>query len=204
MKARFHQLSQGLKARKYEAALLCIVAFFIVAELATGTSNVKLVVDGKSNVIKTRARTVAAVLSENGVSVKAFDEVTPKLSSILQEGAVVKVKHAVPLNLKINKKRIAFRSTAATVNEALKDYGLNVKPVDIVKPSGDTKIAAGMTVEVIPVTSKCEGEKVATPFVTVTKKDPSLAYGKQKVITAGKTGLTLKVTEVFFEDVRTE
>jgi uncharacterized protein YabE (DUF348 family) len=202
MKARFHQLSQGLNKRKYEAALLCIVAFFVVAELATLTSNVKLVVDGKQSAVKTRARTVAAVLSENGVSVRAFDEVTPELSSVLHEGVVVKVKHAVPLNLKINKKRVAFRSTASTVDEALRDFGLQVKPVDIVKPSGDTKITAGMTVEVIPVTSKCEVERLATPFATVKKNDSSLAYGKQKVITVGKSGVTLKVTEVVYEGDR--
>jgi uncharacterized protein YabE (DUF348 family) len=202
MKARFHQLSRGLVARKYEAALLCMVAFFVVAEFAASASTVKLVVDGKVDTVKTRARTVAAVLSENGVSVKAFDEVTPKLSSIVREGATVEVRHAVSLNLKINKKEIAFRSTADTVGEALKDFGLFVKPVDKIKPNGDTKVAAGMTVEVIPVTSKCEVERIATPFQTVTKKDPNLAYGKKKILTTGKTGVTMKVTETVFEGDR--
>jgi uncharacterized protein YabE (DUF348 family) len=202
MKARFRQLSQGLAARKYEAALVCIIAFLVVAEFATSASTVKLVVDGKTCMIKTQARTVAAVLSENGVSVKAFDEVTPKLSNQVREGATVRVKHAVPLNLKINKKEIALRSTASTVSEALKDFGLYLKPADKIKPSGDTVITAGMTVEVIPVTSKCEVEKVATPFNTVTKNDPTLAYGKKKIVTVGKTGLTMKVSEVIYEGDR--
>jgi 3D (Asp-Asp-Asp) domain-containing protein len=112
------------------------------------------------------------------------------------------VKHAVPLNLKINKKEIALRSAANTVAEALKDFGLYLKPADKIKPSGDTMIAAGMTVEVIPVTTKCEVEKVATPFNTVTKNDPTLAYGKKKIVTVGKTGLAMKVSEVVYEGDR--
>jgi uncharacterized protein YabE (DUF348 family)/3D (Asp-Asp-Asp) domain-containing protein len=199
MKVRFHQLGRVLVARSYEAALLSLIAFFIIADLATSASTVKLVIDGKTDLIKTRARTVAAVLSENGVSVKAFDKVTPKLSSILREGEIVNVKHAVPLNLKINKKEIALMSTANIVSEALKDFGLAVKPEDKIRPSGNTKIVAGMTVEVVPLSSKCEVVKVAMPFQTITKKEPTMEYGKHKTITLGKTGLLMKVLETIFE-----
>ncbi len=202
MSTRFHQLARGIRGRKYEIILLSLIMVFVLMDMVYGGTTVNLTIDGKANTITTRARTVATVLRENGVTVKANDEVTPKPSSALKEGMIVQVKHAVPVTIRMNKQGIAMMSTAGTVGEALKDIGLRLKPVDKVTPNVSEKLIAGMTVEVTLVKSTCEVTKVPVAYQRVTNDDPNLDYGQQVVVSQGKPGLLLRIVEVVFEGDR--
>ncbi|MBE0446865.1 MAG: DUF348 domain-containing protein [Actinobacteria bacterium] len=199
MSARFHQLALGPRARKYEVILLALIMVFVLVDLVYCEAKVTLVVDGEKRVIKTRARTVADVLKENGVTVKAFDEVTPDPSKRIKEGMTVDVEHAVPVIVKINKEKITMMSNADTVGEVLKDIGLRLKPADKVQPNRDEKLTAGMVVEVALSTREYEITKIPVPYKTVRKKDPNLNYGKRRVVTQGKQGLLMRIVEVVFE-----
>ncbi len=196
MEARFHQIARGFRERKYEVILLTLIMVFVLMDLVYGGTTINLAIDGKAKTVNTRARTVATVLRENGVTVKAFDEVTPKLSAILKEGMIVRVRHAVPVTVKLNNQEIAMMSVADTVGGVLKDMGLQVKPVDKVRPNKNDKVKAGMKVEVTLITSKCEVTKEPVAYQTVTQEDPNLDYGKKVTVTQGKPGLLLRVTEV--------
>ncbi|MHB8840506.1 MAG: 3D domain-containing protein [Candidatus Aquicultor sp.] len=202
MSTRFHQLARGIRGRKYEIILLSLIMVFVLMDMVYGGTTVNLTIDGKASTITTRARTVATVLRENGVTVKANDEVTPKPSSALKEGMTVQVKHAVPVTIRMNKQGIAMMSAAGTVGEALKDIGLRLKPVDKVVPNVSEKLIAGMTVEVTLVKSKCEVTKVPVAYQRVTNADPKLDYGQQVVVSQGKPGLLLRIVEVVFEGDR--
>lgn len=198
MSARFHRLACGFSAKKYEIALLALIMVFVLVDVILGGTTVNLTVDGKTKIIKSRAGTVEAVLRENGVTVKASDEVSPKPSAKIKEGMQVDVKHAVPLTVRVNNQKIAAVSAADTVGGVLEDIGLETKPEDKIQPGLDEKIKAGMTVEVTLVTKKCEVTKEPVPYKSVKKYDKNLDYGKKVVVTKGKPGLLLKVTEVVF------
>jgi len=202
MKARFHQLALGLGARKYEIVLLALIMVFVLMDLVYSEAKVNLVINGETKTIKTRARTVAAVLSENGVTVKAFDEVTPEPSERIREGTTVNVKNAIPVAIKVNKEEIEVMSTADTVGGVLRDIGLRVDSADRVNPDKGSKLAAGMTVEVTLITKKFEVTKTPVPYQTVSKNDSQMDYGKKEVVTQGKPGLLMKVVEVIYEDDR--
>ncbi|MCL6473155.1 MAG: ubiquitin-like domain-containing protein [Firmicutes bacterium] len=199
MEARFHQLARGLREKKYEIALLSLIMVFVLMDLIYAGTNVNLTVDGKSKTVSTRARTVATVLRENGVTVRAFDEVTPKLSAIVKEGMTVKVRHAVPVTVVLNNQEITTMSAADTVGGVLKGIGLQTKPADKVQPAVGGKVRAGMRIAVTLVTSKCEVTRDPVPYQTVTKEDPNLDYGKRLTVTQGKPGLLLRITEVVLE-----
>lgn len=200
--ARFHQIARSLKTNRYEIVLLSLIMFFIVADMVSSAAKVQLTIDGQSKTVVTRARTVAAVLKENGVTVKAKDDVTPKLSAKIQEGMALNVRHAVPITVKLDEQKIATVSTAGTVGGVLRDMGLQIGSDDKIRPNRDEKVAAGMTVEVTLVTKKCEVTKVPVPYQTISKADPNLDYGKQVVVTQGKPGLLMKVMETVFEGDR--
>lgn len=199
MGARFHQIARSLRDRRYEIILLSLIMVLVLIDLVNGANQVRLVVDGKAKEIKTRARTVAAVLRENGVTVKASDKVAPRLSSKVNGDMAIEVKHAVPVTIALNEQKIETMSTASTVEEVLEDIGLRLKPADHVKPNKKEKVTAGMTVEVTPVTSKCEVAKIPVPYQQVIKRDPALDYGKKLVVAKGKPGLLLRVTETILK-----
>lgn len=199
MKARFPQLASGFGARKYEVILLALIMVLVLMDMVYSEATVDLVIDGKMKTIMTRGRTVAAVLNENGVTIKASDEVTPELSDRVREGMTVKVQQAVPLKIRINEDEFAVMSTEGTVGGALKDIGLRLKPADKVEPSVDTRLGAGLVINVALVTSKFEVTKTPIPYETVNKSDADLDYGKKKVVATGKQGLLVKIVEVVYE-----
>lgn len=199
MEARFHQIARIFRERKYQVILLSLIMVFVLLDMVYGSTMINLTIDGKTKTVHTRARTVAAVLRENGVTVKAFDKVVPKLSYRIKQGMTVTVRHAVPVTVKLNNQEIAMMSTASTVGGILRDMRLQTKPADKVYPNKDEKVKAGMKVEVTLVTSEYEVAKVPVAYQTVTKEDPNLDYGQKVTVTQGKPGLLLRVTKIVLQ-----
>ena len=156
----------------------------------------RLVVDGTSTAVSTQSQTVAALLSESVVPVASGDLVSPTVDSPLDEGAVVVVRHRVPVTLDLAGQIIHLRVFGRSVADALVMAGLDPTGGISTEPAIDAPLAAGMTIVAKDVFFRVTEEEVAVPFDTDVSGDPSLASGKRVVVTKGTNGSAVRVWQV--------
>ncbi len=120
--------------------------------------------DGVTQVIRTRALTVADILAEAGISLAPGDQVSMenrKGSNTLH----IHVRRAIPITLHEDGEESTFRTTAATVGQALREAGMDLYLADRVEPGPAQPVSAGMHIYVersIPVTVQVDGQTIRT------------------------------------------
>lgn len=126
-KARGAERADGQVRRLLPRAL-------VVAFLAGGTTAfvaedkaVELTVDGAPRTLHTFADDVTELLADQGVEVGAHDVVLPAPGTELEDGAEITVLHGRPVRLTIDGERRVVWTTARTVEEALRQWGVRVE-----------------------------------------------------------------------------
>lgn len=178
-----------------------VIVVFVVATLglssftgfAWASKSVTLVVDGSSKSVSTTSSDVASLLSEAGVTVGSGDLVSPVTSTFLDDGAVVVVRHEVPVTLRLAGRTLQLRVLGRTVADALVMAGLDPTGGVSTEPSVDSPLVAGMTIVAKDVFIRVTEQEVAVPFQTVVVGDPSLPIGRRIVVTKGITGTAVRV-----------
>jgi len=148
----------GHRAKRRSRSSLPLLALnlAIVMVLAGGTAaygalsqTVTLTVDGKSDTVRTFGGTVADVLDDHGVEVRAGDQLNMRTTEGISDGDTISVAYAKPVNLTVDgvaSEQVVFDKT---VGQALKSLG--VAPADGSFVSAKTTKAvprAGMTLVV--------------------------------------------------------
>jgi 3D (Asp-Asp-Asp) domain-containing protein len=157
---------------------------------------VTLVVDGTSTAVSTQSQTVAALLTEAAVPVAPGDLLSPAADSVLDEGAVVVVRHGIAVTLDLAGQIIPMRVFGRTVADALVMAGLDPTGGISTDPALDTPLTPGMTIVAKDVFFRVSEEEVAVPFDTDISGAPELASGKRVVVTKGKDGSAVRVWQV--------
>ena len=178
-----------------------VIAVFVVATLglssftgfAWASKSVTLVVDGSSKSVSTTSSDVASLLSEAGVAVGSGDLVSPVASAFLDDGAVVVVRHEVPVTLQLAGRTVQLRVLGRTVADALVMAGLDPTGGISTDPSVDSPLVAGMTIVAKDVFLRVTEQEVAVPYETVVVGDPSMPVGRRIVVTSGVTGTAVRV-----------
>lgn len=186
-----------LKTQYYVAAL--IAAFLGLASI-TGfvwaPKNITIVVDGSPTSVTTESTDVASVLSEAGVPLSTGDLVSPAASTAIEDGAVVVVRHVVPVVLVHNGRSVSLAVLGRSVADALVMAGLDPTGGIKTDPSVDAPLVAGMTITASDVFIRVSEEEVTLPFETVVHGDPVLPAGKRVVVTRGSKGAAVRVWQV--------
>jgi len=130
---------------------------------------VQVTVDGQSTTIQTHATSVNQVLQEARVTLGAHDELqvegdlrSPPTSS---EPARIVIRRALPFTVREDSREITYHTTASTVGEALHQAGLTLYLADRVRPGLNTRVSAGMSIDVErskPVTVRVDGRTTRT------------------------------------------
>ncbi|MEV7125478.1 ubiquitin-like domain-containing protein [Streptomyces sp. NPDC093260] len=127
----------------------------VVAFLAGGTTAfvakdkaVELTVDGRPRTLHTFADDVTGLLAEQGVPLDARDAVTPAPGAALSSGDVVEVRHGRPVRLTLDGRRYEAWTTALTVGEALREWGVRAEGAYLSAAPSRTVGRAGLTLEV--------------------------------------------------------
>lgn len=181
-----------------------LIAVFIAATLGLSSitgfvwarKSVTLVVDGVSMSVSTESASVASVLKEAGVSVVGDDLVSPAPSADLADGAVVVVRHVIPVTLDLGGQPVHLDVLGRTVADALVMAGLDPTGGITTDPSADTLLVPGMTIRAADVFVRVQEEEVAVPFDTVVQGDPGLPLDRRVVVTKGVAGSTVRVWQV--------
>jgi len=178
-----------------------VIAVFVAAILglssttgfAWANKSVTLVVDGSSTRVSTQSSDVASLLSEAGVSVASGDLVSPVASAPLDDGAVVVVRHEVPVTLVLSGQSLELRVLGRTVADALVMAGLDPTGGISTDPAVDAPLLAGMRITAKDVFYRVSEQEVALPYESHIEGDPSLPSGRRVVVKKGSAGSALRV-----------
>jgi uncharacterized protein YabE (DUF348 family) len=87
-------------------------------------------IDGQRRELRTHASTVGEALRRAGLELHPEDLVTPGVGAPLQDGQIISVQRARPINLHADGKIHQLRTQAVTVGQVLSEAGLKLGPAD--------------------------------------------------------------------------
>ncbi|RDI38398.1 G5 and 3D domain-containing protein [Falsibacillus pallidus] len=161
---------------------------------------VGLKVGNKEKTVWTTAETVGELLQEQKVKVGEHDKINPAIGTNVKNNMNIAIENAFPFTLVDGGKKKEFWSTSTTVADFLEQQGITLKSLDRVKPGLNQEIEPNDVINVVRVEKVTDVVEEPTDFAVVTKKDSSLAKGKQKVIHEGKKGVISKHYEIVKEN----
>ncbi len=182
------------------ASLFALLTTTGFASDVFGKTDVTLVVDGKTEQIRTYADTVADVLDEKGIEIQSTDKVTPTMSSKTNDQMKIEVENSFPVTIQVDGKKEEVWSTSTTVANFLENQQVTLNKLDYIEPSMNETITASSTVKITRVEKVSDVVEEPIDFKTVKQADKTLAKGKQKVIQVGVKGVIQKMYERTLED----
>ncbi|MGE5454467.1 MAG: 3D domain-containing protein [Methylocystaceae bacterium] len=150
---------------------------------------VTLVVDGKRVDTHTFKRTVKDVLNENQIALHTGDKTRPVLSALVDDDTKIEVIRAFPVQIIMGGKSTKVVTTPALVADVLQQAGVKPVPVDLIRPSLNTRLTGQATIQIIKVTSNMTTVKQTLPFSVQRTADPTLEKGLLRTVKKGKNGL---------------
>lgn len=204
-----------LKSRGTIITLSTLVALGLVGggtatAISLDKDTVTLSVDGKQQTVSTRARDVASLLAQQGITVGERDIVQPNPSTRINEGTAVTVQYARPVTLTIDGKKVVRWTTATNLATVLTQLSLD-DPKTLLSTNRSSGIGRdGLTVTVTTprvVTIKTAGgTKQAKVAGNATVEDALKAVGitldKRDIVTPVRTTPVATVSTITFQDVK--
>lgn len=119
------------------------------AAVAMDKDTVTITTDGSSQTVDTRAKTVAQLLEQQGITLAEHDVIQPQVDTPVVDGAAVTIKIGKPLTLNVDGKTITRWTTALTLDEALAQLDLD-DAKNLVSTNRSTALQRqGLQVEVV-------------------------------------------------------
>lgn len=165
-------------------------------------------IDGKEETFVTYKGTVKDVLHEKGIALAAKDKVQPSLESKVSEKETIKLKTAIPVEVKANGIQVQVLTAEDTIEdmldaeeETLQEQGIEFdKEVDEVSPSLDSTIDGDINVQLVKVQTKNLVEKQPINFDTIVEKSEELDSSVQKVKSEGVNGEKEITYQIVYKD----
>lgn len=187
--------------RKFLLPTLLILTVCVLAVvLVTKRKDITLVIDGKTTNVVTYKDTVKAVLSENDIKVGEKDKISPSLDSEIEDNSTITIKRAIDVTISVDGKTLNILSAEDNVETLLSAEGITLNEKDKIEPSKETKLYAGLAIDITRVENKTETEAVPVEFETVLKTDSSLANTVTKTVQEGANGEKKITYDVVYED----
>lgn len=161
---------------------------------------VALTVGKQKRMLRSTARTVDQLLTEQKINVTKFDEVTPALSTELKGNLQVAVDKAIPVTVVADGETRQVWSTSTTVADFLKTQHIKLNEYDRVTPALEAELKSDEVVKVIRVEKVTDVVETPIPYSVVMKKDTKLAKGKKKVVQKGQQGKLRKQVQITKEN----
>lgn len=145
---------------------------------------------------------VAGALEAANVTLGPGDETVPGQNARLRDGSTLTVVRAVDIEVKADGKTAVVHTTPKPPRVVAAAAGIEVGQSDRVLPEGDDPVKPGTVVRVVRVVTKTITRKVAIPYKTESRPDPTMAKSQVKVLTPGKEGLREQDVRLTYEDGR--
>lgn len=162
------------------------------------------IIDGSKEVtVNTATQSPRSVAEEVGVSLFPEDKVAVEIpDNLIDEGSATEqlvVERSIPIKLVMYGTSSEVRTHAKTVDELLRDKGLDSDDVTVLPP-GDTPLIANMVVFVTYPDKDIVTAEEAIPNGEETVSDPGLPTGQAKVQQEGVPGKKVIIYEVDKQD----
>ena len=161
---------------------------------------IHIVKDNEKKTVWTTANTVGEPLKEQKVVLNEHDQISPGPQETIKDKMKVGIREANHLTLVDGGKQHQVWSTSTTVADFLTQQGIKLKQLDRVVPSLSEKIRKNGVINVIRVEKVTDVVEEPVLFAVITRKDSSLAKGKEKIVSKGQQGLASKEYEVILEN----
>lgn len=179
--------------------MVCLV---LTTSLVYGWMKKDIIVfdSGKEVKIHTFKNTVKDALNEKNIKIGPYDKVNISMTEKLKDGLSISIQRAKKVNIKTKDSNVFIMTTAATVENALKEANILVESKDRVEPAMDAEIKDDMKVSVIKVEEKLVNQEVQIDYKNEIKKLDSLAKGFVNVVRKGQNGQKQVTIKVVLED----
>jgi uncharacterized protein YabE (DUF348 family) len=161
---------------------------------------VHIVKDNEKKTVWTTANSVGKLLKEQKVVLNDHDQISPGPKEIIKDKMKVEIKEAMHLTLVEGEKQQKVWSTSTTVADFLTQQGIKLEKLDRVEPSLSEQIKDNGVINVIRVEKVTDVVEEPVQFAIVTRKDSSLAKGKEKIVSEGLQGRVSREYEVILEN----
>lgn len=144
---------------------------------------------GQIETIETRERTVRDVLLRYGVAVREGDDVYPDVRTPITSGMTIRYQPVVAVNVIVEDKAKTVYTMATTVEQVLREAGVDVSERDTISPALVQTVREGMTITVNTSRDVVQYENRLIPFDIVKEEDETLEVGQTVVAQVGVPGL---------------
>ena len=183
--------------------MLAVCGSFSVAVLGwhqQHTHLVTLFIGGETRNISTTARTVAELLSEQGVVLGADDVINVEEDTPIVSQMTVVIQRSFPIAIHTAKERRIVYVTAMSVADVLAKHQVALGKDDRVTASLDARVRPYETIRVVRVRKVVAETRHVTPYRIVRQDDPQIPQGKEVVLQRGREGLVVKKIQYVYED----
>ena len=196
------------KAIIIKGAITITVVVVTAVTIMSMRKTLTISIDGKEETFVTYKGTVKDVLQEKGIVLAAKDKVQPSLESKVSEKETIKLKTAIPVEVKANGIQVQVLTAEDTIEdmldaeqETLQEQGIEFdKEVDEVSPSLDSTIDGDINVQLVKVQTKNLVEKQPINFDTIVEKSEELDSSVQKVKSEGVNGEKEITYQIVYKD----
>lgn len=161
---------------------------------------VQIVKDNEKKTIWSAADTVAGLLKEQNITLNEHDQVSPGPQKAIKSRMKIYIHKAYHLTYVDGGEKKQCWSTSTTVADFLKQQGIKLNQLDRVEPSLTEAVNKNDVINIIRVEKVTDVVEEPVQFAVITKKDQSLAKGKEKTVKKGQQGLVWKEYEVIMEN----
>ena len=196
----FSKLTQYFLKGKKPQVLGLVLIVVLTATIFSSRKTITVNIDGKESKIVTYKGTVQGALHDSNIVLDDKDKVEPGINDKLKDEETIKIKRAIDINVQVDGKELAIKSSEDNVESMLKQEGIELKDEDRITPSSDSSLEEGMKIEIVRVEVKDIVENKEIAFDVNVKKDDTLANTYSKVTQEGQNGQKEITTRVVYEN----
>ena len=196
------------KAKIIKGTITVAVVIVTTVTIMSMKKTLTISIDGKEETFVTYKGTVKDVLQEKGILLASKDKVQPSLESKVSEKETIKLKTAIPVDIKANGIEVQVLTAEDTIKDmldaeekTLQEQGIDFdKEIDEVLPSLDSTISSDTNIQLVKVQTSDLVEKQPINFDTIVEKNEDLDSSVQKVKSEGVNGAKEITYQIVYKD----
>ena len=151
-------------------------------------NHVKISIDGELKEADHLGGTVKDLLQAEGITLGERQSMNVKEDDLLKDGMKIEIVSSISVKVLHDGSEDVVEDAKGTVEDVLKQLGVQLGEEDEISPAVDTAVEHGMEIVIHRVTYEEKKETEEIPFETERKDDSSLTKGEEKTETEGVNG----------------
>lgn len=177
------------KAILISVSCLITVTSFVCTLVHAMSSEVQIQDDGLIFNTKIYSNTVKDALSETGIDLREYDEISCNLESRVKDIPVISIKRAKAVIVNVDGSATRVYTTADTVGEVIDELAITEDNSKYVITDRNTEVTENLIISVVTASFEEAYERSEIPFDTVKRENNRLLNGTTKVVTKGENGI---------------